>query len=134
MTRVLGFASPKVVLPQCEAVAKPRQAVSGTPVRRAPAERRRPGASVLAADKAIRSVPCNVRILPLPATTAPRHGAPWIHGRPRAASADARVVLHAARIGRRLSGACAFRLRGPGLHPRPRYPTHRLPTVWPPQN
>src|ERR687894_213541 len=92
MTRVLGFASPKVVLPQCEAVARPRQAVSGTPARRAPAERRRPGASVLAADKATRSEPCIVRILPPPATTAPRHGAPWIHGRPRAASAVARVV------------------------------------------
>src|SRR5215211_2659523 len=120
------FGRPKFLLIKAGAVAKPHRASFVSLARRPPGGRPQPGDSVPAADKAIRSERYNAQILPLLAMPAPRHGALRIHGRLRAASAVARVVLPAAWIRHELSVACASRSRGPGWYPRPRYPIHRL--------
>src|SRR5215211_915545 len=120
------FGWPKVLQLGAGAEAKPHRASYESLARRVPEERQHPGGSAPAADRAIRSESYNAEILLLLATPAPRHGASGIHGRLRAASAVACVVLPAAWIRHELSVACAFRSRGPGWYPRPRYPIHRL--------
>src|SRR5829696_10199742 len=120
------FGRLKFLLLRAGEVAKPHRVSFGSLARRAPGERQQPDDSVPAVDRAIRSEPYNAQILPLLAMSAPRHGASGIHGRLRAASAVARVVLPAAWIRHELSVACASRSRGPGWYPRPRYPIRRL--------
>src|SRR5215213_8443189 len=124
------FDQAKAVLPQAGAVVKPDRATSAALGRQAPGERRHPGASVLAADKAILSEPYSAPILLLLEVTAPRHGTLRIYGRLRADSVVAHVVLPAARIGRELSVACASRSTGPDFLHHPRCPMHRLLAVW----